>query len=241
MVAAARAKRPLRKRFDTTPATYRAMKSFGTWLIHLLYRYEVSGLENLPETGATLIAVNHLHLLDPFAVVPLVPRQIVTLAASKWYNNLIVGSILRLAGVIFVRRGEVDREALRQCLDVLHSGGVLAIAPEGTRSRTGGLQEAKAGIGYLAARSDAVIVPVAIWGVERLRDWLHLRKPTCYVAVGRPFRPQRPAGKVTSDDLQATAEQVMLRLAALLPAQYRGVYADRLAGAEPSTDAGAAD
>jgi 1-acyl-sn-glycerol-3-phosphate acyltransferase len=239
MVAAARAKRPLRKRFDTTPATYRAMKSFGTWLIHLLYRYEVSGLENLPETGATLIAVNHLHLLDPFAVVPLVPRQIVTLAASKWYNNLIVGSILRLAGVIFVRRGEVDREALRQCLDVLHSGGVLAIAPEGTRSRTGGLQEAKAGIGYLAARSDAVIVPVAIWGVERLRDWLHLRKPTATSPLA-VLPPAASGGQGDLRHLQATASSDVAPCRAVAGPVSR-VYADRLAGAEPSTDAGAAD
>ena len=229
MVAAARARRQLRKRFDTSPATYRALKSFGTWLMHLLYRYEITGMENVPEAGATILAINHLHLLDAFAVMPIVSRQIITLAASKWYNNLIVGSLLRLAGVIFVRRGEVDREALRQCLDVLQGGGLLAIAPEGTRSHTGGLQAAKAGIGYLAARSDAMVVPVAIWGVEHLREWMHLRKPTCYVTIGRPFRPERPAGKLSSQDLQQMADQVMVRIAELLPPEYRGVYAGRVA------------
>lgn len=234
MIAAAHVRRPLRKRFDTSPATYRAVKAFGTWLVRLLYRYEIAGIENLPETGATILAVNHLHLLDPFAVMPIVPRQIITLAASKWYHNVIVGSLLRLAGVIFVRRGEVDREALRQCLDVLHNGGILAIAPEGTRSRTGALQTAKAGIGYLAARSDAVIVPVAIWGVEHLRDWFHLRKPTCYVSIGRPFRPELPAGKLSGQDLQQIADQVMVRIAELLPPDYRGVYAGRVTAGNPS-------
>ena len=229
MTAAVRAKRPLRKRFDTSPATYRALKAFGTWLVRFLYRYEITGIENIPEAGATILAINHLHLLDPFAVMPIVPRQIITLAASKWYHNLIVGSLLRLAGVIFVRRGEVDREALRQCLDVLRNDGMLAIAPEGTRSRTGSLQSAKAGIGYLAARSDALIVPVAIWGVEHLRDWLHLRKPTCYVAIGHPFRPERPEGKLSGEDLQQMADQVMVRIAELLPPEYRGVYTGRVA------------
>ncbi len=147
---------------------------------------------------------------------------------------MIVGSRLRVAGGIFVRRGEGDREARRQCLDVLHNGGILAIAPEGTRSRTGALQTAKAGIGYLAARSDAVIVPVAIWGVEHLRDWLHLRKPTCYVSIGRPFRPELPAGKLSGQDLQQIADQVMVRIAELLPPDYRGVYAGRVTAGNPS-------
>ncbi len=144
MVAAARIKRPLRN--ASIPRRHLpGDQSLGAWLMRLLYRTRSREAKNCPRpVPRSLPSITcTCSILLPWRHRA---RQIITLAASKWYNNLIVGSILRLAGVIFVRRGEVDREALRQCLDVLHNGGVLAIAPEGTRSRTGGLQEAKAGI-----------------------------------------------------------------------------------------------
>ena len=170
MTAGTAARRRLRPPYETSPATYRALRPIVAFIMSLFYRYEVVGLENVPSCGPILIAVNHLHLLDPFAVAARIDRQIVTLAKSAWRSNIIVGGFLRLAGTIFVRRGEVDREALRACLQVLTQGKALAIAPEGTRSKTGALQRAP-GVAYPAAH-DAAILPVAIDGTHRLRDWL---------------------------------------------------------------------
>lgn len=211
---------------------YRAIQWFFAFIMNLLYRYQVSGAANFPAQGPTIIAVNHLHLLDPLAVAPVVRRQIVTLAAEKWQDNAFIGTLLRLAGVIFVQRGEVDRIALKACQDVLNAGGVLAIAPEGTRSRTGGMQRAKAGIAYLAVRTNATIVPITFWGVERLRDWLRFKHPSLQVVVGKPFRLPDLGRKPSVDELQEMADLIMMRIGLLLPAQYRGIYAERIAAVE---------
>jgi len=229
-VSAAARNRPIATTGD--PRVYR----FWRWLLgvvmRVLYRYSVSGQENVPAEGPLIVAVNHLHLLDPFATAPAVSRQITTLAAEKYQKPGIVSWFLRSAGVIFVRRGEVDRQALRACQEVLARGQALAIAPEGTRSKTHSLQRAKPGIAFVATRADAQILPVAIWGDERLRDWLRLHRPSCRVVVGKPFRLPPTEGKPTTEQLQHYADLVMLRIGMELPVSYRGVYAERIAAIE---------
>ena len=232
MAASTTVKRRRRPTYRTSPLVYRIMKWIFGGLLRTIYRYEAIGQENLPSDGPVIVAVNHLHLADPPAVMLAVPRKVVTLAASKWLNRPVVGPILRLAGVVFVRRGEVDRQALRHCFDHLANGGVLALAPEGTRSKTGGLQRAKPGVAYLASRSKAPIVPVAVWGTERLSDWARLKRPTCKVVVGRPFRLPEFSRRPATEELQHLADLIMIRLGLLLPASYRGVYSERCAALE---------
>jgi 1-acyl-sn-glycerol-3-phosphate acyltransferase len=213
------------------PLVYRCVRFSVGVIMRILYRFRVVGLENVPAQGTTIFAMNHLHLLDPCAAGAAVTRQVVVMAADKWLTNWFVRLFLKGAGTIYVRRGEADRAALRASLEVLNAGGAMALAPEGTRSRKGMLQRAKPGIAYLATRTSAVIVPVACWGVENLRDWKRLKRPSCTVAIGAPFRLEYP-GKATSEQLQAYADEIMIRVASLLPAQYRGVYAGLVA---PST------
>ncbi|MBC7236960.1 MAG: 1-acyl-sn-glycerol-3-phosphate acyltransferase, partial [Chloroflexi bacterium] len=229
MTATSSTRGRLRPSYKTSPVVYAVMRWIIGRLMHVLYRYEIQGQENFPPHGAVIVAVNHLHILDPAAVAPAVSRQIVTLAADKWQHNFLINLFLRLAGSIFVQRGEVDRKALRACFEVLENGGVLAIAPEGTRSKTGRLQRAKPGVAYLATRTDAVIVPVAFWGVEKLRQWLKLRRPRCQVIIGKPFRLLVPKGKLSTDDLQELADVVAVQIGRLLPEEYRGIYAERIA------------
>jgi 1-acyl-sn-glycerol-3-phosphate acyltransferase len=221
-----------RAAFYTSRLGYRFLWWIFYTLIRIAYRYRPSPHKGFPKSGPTIVAVNHLHLTDPAAVSPLLPRQTVTLAAGKWRRSFLVDSVLKLAGVIYVRRGEIDREALRQCLHVLGQGGVLAIAPEGTRSRNGAMHRAKAGIAYLALRTNAVIVPVAISGTERLCDWLRLKRPTLCAIMGAPFRLPRPEGKPSVAELQHLADLVMIRLGLDLPESYRGYYADEIAAVE---------
>ena len=201
-------------------------------LIRIAYRYRPTTRPDFPKSGPTIVAVNHLHMTDPAAVSPILPRQTVTLAAGKWRRSFVVDAILRVAGVIYVRRGEIDREALRQCQHVLAQEGVLAIAPEGTRSRSGAMQQAKSGIAYLALRSNAVIVPVAIAGTERLRDWLRLKRPTLRVVMGEPFRLPNPGSRPSAAELQHLADLVMIKLGLELPESYRGYYAKEIAAVE---------
>jgi len=227
-----KAKRVPRPSDYASPVTYRLIRWVFARLMRSFYRYQVIGRENIPTEGPVILAVNHLHLSDPAAVMPAIPRMVVTLAAEKWENNRIVGALLRGAGVIFVQRGEVDRHALRSCLRVLAEGRVLAVAPEGTRSKTGAMQRAKPGIAYLAVRADAPILPVAIVGTEQFGRCKGLRRPICQVIIGQPFRLPHGDDKPTTEQLQELADLIMMRLGLYLPPSYRGVYAEEIAGIE---------
>lgn len=207
------------------PIVYHFMRLIIALLVRIVYRYRITGLEYLPKEGSAMLVVNHLHLFDPAVVAAGIARQIVTLAADKWRKNPFVRLFFKGAGVIYVARGEVDRRALRACQEVLMAGGMLAVAPEGTRSRHGALQRGKPGVAYLASRTNALIVPVAIWGVEKVYEWKRLRRPTCHVVIGEPFRLPEIRGRVTTQHLQELADMVMIRIAKLLPEAYRGYYA----------------
>ena len=232
MTARTTVKRRRRPTYDTSPLVYGTIRCIVRGLMHTVFRFEASGQENFPSTGPVIVAANHLHLVDPAAVMVALPRKAVALVASKWQSNRMVSALLRVAGVVFVRRGEADRQALRDCLHHLAKGGVLALAPEGTRSKTGALQRGKPGVAYLAYVSKAPIVPFAFWGTERLGDWARLKRPTCKVVLGRPFGLPEFSGRPTTEELQKLADSIMIRLGLLLPASYRGVYAEQCAAVE---------
>ena len=126
---------------------------------------------------------------------------------------------------VWVRRGEVDRQALCEALDVLNSGCVLGIAPEGTRSlSTHALQRGKTGAAYLATRTGVPIVPVGIIGTENLHHNMpRLRRTAVRVVVGKPFH--LPEDQARGQELREYTDLIMQRIADLLPEEYRGVYA----------------
>jgi 1-acyl-sn-glycerol-3-phosphate acyltransferase len=229
MTATVAAKRHVGPYYKSSIVIYRILRCLIGGIMHLLYRYRAEGAENVPAHGPVILLVNHLHLFDPGVVSTAVRRKIVTLAAGKWRDHVVIHSFLKAAGVIFVKRGEVDRQALKACLDVLEGGGVLAIAPEGTRSRTGGLQRGKPGVAYIAQRADTVIVPVAHWGVERVREWRLFQRPECHIVIGKPFRLPQGSGRVTTEYLQELADFAMVQIGQHLPESYRGVYAEQIA------------
>jgi len=135
----------------------------------------------------------------------------------------------RVTQIIYVARGEVDREALSQSLKVLKAGGALAVAPEGTRSRQRGLQEGHDGASYLASRTGALIVPVAVWGHETtFQAWRRLRRPRVFVVLCNPISLPTGATRARSEELHRYTEQIMLAIAREMPAEYRGVYAGRM-------------
>ena len=218
----------VRGTYHTPTLIYRALWLTINVLMRLVYRYRAEGQENVPPKGPVILVVNHLHLVDPGMVVGAVWRQIVTLAADKWLYNSVVRAFLRGAGSIFVNRGEVDRTALRLCLDVLKRGKALAIAPEGTRSRNAQLQRGKAGVAYIARQANAVIVPIGTWGQERLGEWKPWHRPACHAVIGRPFRLEFGEGKVSTERLQEMADAIMIQIARLVPESYRGYYAEQV-------------
>ena len=211
----------------TTPRKQRVVKYFLLTLLKSVARVDVQGLENLPD-GPFVAVVNHLSSFDTLSGIAVGPiRQATTFAAVEHRSDPIGGWILDQLGVIWVRRGEADREAIKIALEELKGGTVMAMAIEGTRSRTGGLQLGKTGSAFLASRSKAPLVPAAIWGTEKIVSNLkHLRRSEVHLRIGQPF--PLPEGRANTEQLEAYTDQVMLKIAAMLPPKYRGVYADRV-------------
>jgi 1-acyl-sn-glycerol-3-phosphate acyltransferase len=195
-------------------------------LFYLIARREVIGLENLPEPPYILVT-NHLAMFDVPLLATVCPHAIRAFAAAKHKSNPFYAWILTGAGAIWVRRGEIDRQALRQALDLLRKEGeVLGMAPEGTRARgVYALQKGKTGAAYLATRADALLVPVGITGTEKIKESLpHLRRADVRVIIGKPFRLPE-SGRVKGAKLDEYTDLIMRRIAELLPEEYRGVYA----------------
>jgi 1-acyl-sn-glycerol-3-phosphate acyltransferase len=213
---------------------YRIVWVIAATLFKAVCRVETGGRSNVPERGPLIVASNHLHLFDPPLAVTALPfREITVLAAEKWAETWPISWLLKSMGAIFVFRGEVDREALNKCLVVLEQDGILGLAPEGTRSRSGTMQRGKPGIAYLATKMDVPILPIGISGQNQIfAEWKRLRRPRVLVRIGRPFKLQPVRGRHKGEQLQDRSDEVMRRIAALVNEDLRGVYADSVREAE---------
>ncbi len=195
-------------------------------LARVLLRVQVTGLERVPASGPVMLVANHVNFIEPFLLYVLVPRQITALAKVELWSNPITRLWVESWGCIPLWRGETDLSAIRAALHVLQQGGMLGLAPEGTRSHHGRLQRARQGAVLLALRApDTLIVPVAVYGQERFYDNLRrLRRTTVQMVFGSGFYLDAGEERVTHELRQALSDEIMLQIAALLPEQYRGVY-----------------
>ena len=207
---------------------YRFVKSLIRGLLRVLTHYEVHGEENLPAGGPLLLVFNHLAWWDAPVAMTALPWKMTGIALKDLQRVPITGQVLSLSNAIFVDRGSYDREALRQALALLRGGGVLGIAPEGRMSVTGALERGKTGPVFIARKADVPILPVALTGTEKLLSELRrFRRPHLTVNIGPVFRlPEGGEYASRKEERQADADFIMLRLAELLPPEYRGVYAD---------------
>ena len=206
----------------------RQLHSIARLIFKWLFRVTVTGTENLPPCGGYLLAVNHLSRLDPPLIFAMIDRHDVTaLVADKYQKYPFFRWIIEIVDGIWINRGEADLSALRQARDFLRGGGVLGIAPEGTRSHTGALIRAKTGTAYLADKSGVPVIPVAIGGTDgAIWRALLLQRPRIHVQIGAAVHllPIERAGREAT--LQRNTDEIMCRIAAMLPERYRGVYAD---------------
>jgi 1-acyl-sn-glycerol-3-phosphate acyltransferase len=208
---------------------YRVVRGVIGFLLRVLSRFEVVGLEHVPDRGPFLLVTNHLHWLDAPSLAVAFPHRAYVFAAEKWERHWFLGPLFRSLEAIFVQRGEVDRQALRRALAVLQGGGVLGVAPEGTRSKTGGLQRGRSGAAYMALRAGCPVVPGVITGQEKVFPSLRrLRRAHVRAVFAAPFEARHLAEgeKAGADLAHAFTEEIMYRMAALLPREYRGVYSD---------------
>jgi 1-acyl-sn-glycerol-3-phosphate acyltransferase len=205
--------------------SYRLIRTIFRAILTLLCRLRVEGLERLPRRGPLILLTNHLHFLDPPVVLAVLPVRTMVLAAEKWETRPIINRLFKAVGAVFIHRGASDIGALRAVESLLRQGAIVGIAPEGTRSPTGGLQRGKGGAAFLGSRTGATLVPVVVYGQEKVFKALRrLRRADVVLRVGEPFVLPALSEAHRSQQVEALTTDIMLRLARLLPPEYRGVY-----------------
>ena len=215
-------------------------KRAATWVVNgtawrlsrLACRVDDGEVRRIPARGPLLLVTNHVNFLEiPLVFSHLQPRPVTGLAKAETWNSPLMGLLFNLWGAIPIRRGEGDVVAIRRVLEALEAGMIVAVSPEGTRSGDGCLRRAKPGIGLLAAHSSAPILPVAFYGHEGIwSNVSRLRRTDFHIRVG-PLLRVRADGRWTAEKRQAVADEIMIRIADLLPRQYQGVYVDFPTGA----------
>ena len=211
--------------------SYRIIRALIRLAMPLLTRTRVFGQEWVPRSGAAVVVSNHISAIDPVLLIGVFPRPLVLMSKIENAHG-VLKFLMRLVGAFTVRRGKVDREALRKAEAALAAGRLLCVFPEGTRSGAG-LTEAHGGAALLATKADVPIVPVAITGTPHIFNcrfpWVGF--PQVTVTIGESFRlpetgaiPSVAAPGFRRDDRERMTDEIMRRIAALLPPEMRGRY-----------------
>jgi 1-acyl-sn-glycerol-3-phosphate acyltransferase len=199
-------------------------------LFNLIARVEVRGYEHLPKDTSFVIATNHLGIVDvPIAFYALDRWDMFVVIGEKWRDVGLFRWVGRHFNFIFIDRFHPDIKALRTIIALMEKNNILVIAPEGTRSRTGALIEAKPGVSYLATKLNRPIIPVGITGTEDknlIGNLKKLRRSYITVTAGPPFALPPLPRENRDQALKSYTDEIMCHIAALLPERYHGAYAD---------------
>jgi 1-acyl-sn-glycerol-3-phosphate acyltransferase len=196
-------------------------------MFNVIVRLDLVGLDNIPAAGPAILMINHVAFLDPVMLIACVRRRIVPMSKIENLRLPGVNLLIRLWGAINVRRGEVDRAALRQAIEALKVGHLLLMAPEGTRSKSGELQEPHDGIAYVATRTNALVIPVGSVGTSEIsKNYRRLKRTHVHVTLGRPFYFETAGARVGREELALMTREAMYQLAAMLPPHQRGQFAN---------------
>lgn len=197
-------------------------------LTRLFCRVDDAHLARVPAKGPLILVANHINFLEvPLIYTHLMPRPLTGFVKAESWDNPAIAMLFDLWRAIPLRRGEADLEAMRQALSVLQSGGILAVAPEGTRSGHGRLARGHPGVVLLAQLSNAPLLPLVYYGGESFKENIkRLRRTDFHIVVGQPFRIHTDGVSVNRQMRQQIADEIMYQLAALLPPPYRGHYSD---------------
>jgi len=203
-------------------------------LLRIICKVDGKQIEKVPAHGPLILITNHVNFLEiPVIHCRLRPRRVIGLAKAEAWENPVLRWLFDQWEAIPIRRGESDIGALRQALDALKRGEILGLAPEGTRSGHGRLQRGHTGIVTIALRSGAPLLPFVFYGGEAFRQNVRrLRRTPFHIVVGEPFTLDAGEERMDRDVRQRITDEVMYRLAALLPPAYRGRYADLEAATE---------
>ena len=216
----------------------RVFRAFGHGLMKLIVKIclnvSCEGMENFPSSGPVMVVINHIGDSDAPALISTLPFPPDALAKIELYDLPILGKLMDWYGVIWLHRGRADKRAIRAALDGFAEGRIIIIAPEGRYSVTGALEEGSDGAAFLAHKSGAMILPIAITGTENENVYGQMKKfrrARVHVRVGKMFKlAEQPSGGVLSaakgrqEAITQGTHQIMQALASLLPEKYRGAY-----------------
>ena len=198
------------------------------FLMGILTETHFKGTENIPATGGVLIATNHLSRMD-IPVLFLIPNRpdMTALVTTKYLKHPLLKWFIVTANGIWLDRDTADFGAFRQAVKALEEGKALGISPEGTRSKAGYLLEGKPGTALLALRAHVPIVPVAITGtIGSFKKTITFQRPKLTAEFG-PAIPAPVMERGNRDvQLQNLTDELMCRIASMLPENYRGYYAN---------------
>ena len=199
-------------------------------VLRIITKIEADGYENLPKQGGFVIAVNHLGILDtPMAFYALDNWNLFIPVAEKWGEIPILKWLGKYLNLIFIDRFHPDLKSMREMINRMSEGQTLVIAPEGTRARDEKMARGKPGVAYLASKMNWQIVPVAVSGTEDrifLGNLKRFRRTHIKLTAGRSFvLPPFPKEK-REEVLQEYTDEIMCRIAVMLPEKNRGYYAE---------------
>ena len=197
------------------------IKAIGWFTLRVTAR----GLEHVPEKGPAIIVINHLGDADVVLMASALRILPDAMGKIELNDHWLVGPVFRAYGVIWVHRGRADRRALHAALDGLAEGRMIALAPEGRQSVSGGLEEGTEGAAFLAMKSGAPIVPIAMTGTgnDIVYGNLHrFKRSAVTLTVGKPFFLQEQPDR--REMMRDGTRQIMESLAELLPESYQGNY-----------------
>jgi len=198
-------------------------------VLKIIARVDITGYGNIPESGGAIVVTNHIGRLDALLGVILADRDdFILMIAEKYKKSAFWRWAARKVDAVWLDRYEADFKTLRVVLKRLKKGEILGMAPEGTRSETEVLAEGKPGAAYLAVKANVPVITVGLVGTEdRIVKYRlsHLRRLDITIKIGEPFYLPPMDRKNRELFLQQSTEEIMCRIAALIPPEYRGFYA----------------
>lgn len=199
-------------------------------LIDVVARVEIRGMDRLPKEGAFIIATNHLGMLDVTLLYYAIDRwDVFVPVAEKWEEIGFLRWLGKYLNFVFIDRFNPDLKAMRTMIALMQKGHTLVIAPEGTRSRVGSMIEGRPGASYLASKLNRPIVPIGLAGTEDkavFRNLRRLRRSSILINAGEPFTLPPLPHNDRDLKLREYTDEIMCRIAVLIPEKYRGVYAE---------------
>lgn len=207
-------------------SVYWFVKILAKIMIPTFGRFEVVGVENIPKAGAIIIAPNHIGWADPPMLFLAIRRKLQFMAKAELFTNSLASWFLSSVHVFPVPKDR-STDAVSWAISQLNQRSAIVLFPEGTRNPSG-LKQASSGVAYLAYKTGAEIIPIGITGTEKMHNPIRLFFPLCKIriVIGKPFTvPKLNNKNARRQELNAWTDNLMGKIAELLPAEYQGNYA----------------